>query len=115
MKKFLVLVPAYNESKNIEKFLKMFYNQHYPQDKFRVVVAVNNTSDDTIKVAKKYLEHTSRGFIVDIIDLGKQKKHITQGITKWSGNLYDTETKKSLRVLPSSEMMAFYITKIQKV
>ncbi len=62
------------------------------------------------------LERHKNARILNIdIDLGKQKKHITQGITKWSGNLYDTETKKSLRVLPSSEMMAFYITKIQKV
>ncbi|HCC68132.1 TPA: hypothetical protein DEP90_02950 [Patescibacteria group bacterium] len=41
-------------------------------------------------------------------------KNIKSGITKWSGNLYHPEVRKSVRIIPSPEMMGFYITKITK-
>ena len=39
---------------------------------------------------------------------------ITSGITKWSGNTYHQEVAKSIRIIPSPEMMGFYIAKITK-
>lgn len=42
------------------------------------------------------------------------RKLIIPGITHWSGNTYDPSVKKSIRVLPSPEMMGFYIAKIVK-
>ncbi len=42
------------------------------------------------------------------------KRHVTNGITTWSGNTYHPLVKKSIRILPSSEMMGFYIAKIVK-
>jgi 16S rRNA (cytosine1407-C5)-methyltransferase len=39
---------------------------------------------------------------------------ITAGITKWSGNIYHQEVAKSIRIIPSPEMMGFYIAKITK-
>ncbi len=42
------------------------------------------------------------------------KRYITQGIVRWSGNEYDPSVRKSIRILPSSEMMGFYIAKIVK-
>lgn len=42
------------------------------------------------------------------------KKHISTGITQWSGNKYHSSVKKSVRVIPSSDMMGFYIAKISK-
>jgi 16S rRNA (cytosine1407-C5)-methyltransferase len=36
------------------------------------------------------------------------------GIRKWSGNIYDPSIKKSIRILPTSKTMAFYIAKIFK-
>jgi 16S rRNA (cytosine1407-C5)-methyltransferase len=39
---------------------------------------------------------------------------ITSGITKWSGNTYHQEVAKSVRIIPSPEMMGFYIAKITK-
>jgi tRNA (cytosine49-C5)-methyltransferase len=38
----------------------------------------------------------------------------SKGITKWSGNKYHQSVKKSIRILPSSKMMGFYIAKIFK-
>ena len=40
---------------------------------------------------------------------------ITKGITKWSGNSYHQEVSKTLRIIPSAEMMGFYVAKIKKV
>ncbi|KUK67247.1 MAG: RNA methylase, NOL1/NOP2/sun family [candidate division WS6 bacterium 36_33] len=37
-----------------------------------------------------------------------------KGITKWSGNKYHPTVKNSIRIIPSSEMMGFYIAKIFK-
>lgn len=42
------------------------------------------------------------------------KRHLTNGITRWSGNEYNPAVKKSIRIIPSSEMMGFYIAKIVK-
>jgi 16S rRNA (cytosine1407-C5)-methyltransferase len=42
------------------------------------------------------------------------KDKIREGITKWSGNTYHQEVAKSIRIIPSPEMMGFYIAKITK-
>jgi len=44
----------------------------------------------------------------------KNIKGTTRGITKWSGNRYHQEVAKTLRIIPSAEMMGFYIAKITK-
>jgi 16S rRNA (cytosine1407-C5)-methyltransferase len=51
-------------------------------------------------------------FTNDLEPLLKDK--ITEGITKWSGNTYHQEVAKSIRIIPSPEMMGFYIAKITK-
>ena len=50
--------------------------------------------------------------IEDLEPLLKDK--VTNGITKWSGNTYHQEVAKSVRIIPSPEMMGFYIAKIRK-
>jgi NOL1/NOP2/sun family putative RNA methylase len=65
-------------------------------------------------VVTSLLERHKNAKVVDINIHEDLKRHITPGITHWSGNSYDTETKKSIRVLPSPEMMGFYIIKIIK-
>ncbi len=37
-----------------------------------------------------------------------------KGIPKWSGNVYHRDIEKTMRILPSKEMMGFYIAKIYK-
>jgi NOL1/NOP2/sun family putative RNA methylase len=61
------------------------------------------------------LEHFPNATIEDInIDLAGEKGFTSKGITKWSGNTYDPTVKKTLRVIPNSKMMGFYIAKIKK-
>ncbi len=45
----------------------------------------------------------------------KFRNYIQKGITHWSGNDYHPDIEKSIRIIPSSEMMGFYIAKITKV
>lgn len=42
------------------------------------------------------------------------KAFVTPGITKWSGNNYDREMKKAIRVIPGSKMQGFFVVKIRK-
>ena len=41
-------------------------------------------------------------------------EYIKSGITKWSGNRYDSRVKDTIRIIPNSKMMGFYIAKIFK-
>ena len=66
-------------------------------------------------VVSYLLEHFSNAEILPIeIDLGAEKVNTTRGITKWSGHLYNPAVKKTLRIVPNSKMMGFYIAKIKK-
>jgi 16S rRNA (cytosine1407-C5)-methyltransferase len=44
----------------------------------------------------------------------ERSENMVNGITKWSGNTYDNSVKKSMRIIPTSKMMGFYIAKIFK-
>ncbi|HBB64812.1 MAG: RNA methylase [candidate division WS6 bacterium GW2011_GWC1_33_20] len=67
-----------------------------------------------------YLLERHKNAKIEPIDLVQSKEfsqyrnHITNGIIHWSGKDYNKEVRKSVRVLPSSEMMGFYIAKIVK-
>ncbi len=56
---------------------------------------------------------------IDLIDkirksMPELSEHIKTGITKWSGNRYDSRMKDTLRIIPNDKMMGFYIAKIFK-
>jgi glycosyltransferase involved in cell wall biosynthesis len=46
-----VIIPAYNEEKFIAKTLEEYQKQNYPLE---IIVVVNNSSDQTYSIAKKY-------------------------------------------------------------
>ncbi len=58
-----------------------------------------------------YLLETYKDARIEKISLPGTNK----GITKWSGNRYHQEVAKTMRILPSAEMMGFYVAKIKKV
>lgn len=49
-----VIVPTYNEEKNIARCLTSIMNQDYPHDKFEVIVVDGMSKDNTVKIAKNY-------------------------------------------------------------
>ena len=51
-----VIIPTYNEEKNIEKCLKSFYEQTLPKESFEIIVVDGNSNDHTIEIAQKYAD-----------------------------------------------------------
>jgi 16S rRNA C967 or C1407 C5-methylase (RsmB/RsmF family) len=64
-------------------------------------------------VVTHLLEHFSNASIEDL-GVEINNKNVMSGITKWSGHHYNPAVKKTLRIIPNSKMMGFYIAKIKK-
>ncbi len=52
--KISVLIPAYNEEKNIAKCLKSVISSNYPKNKLEIIVVDDGSKDDTYKIASKF-------------------------------------------------------------
>ena len=51
-----VVVPTYNEEKNIVKCLKFLNNQSIPRKDYEIIVVDGHSNDKTVQLAKKYAE-----------------------------------------------------------
>jgi len=51
-----VVVPTYNEERNIEKCLKSLSEQTIPRESFEVIVVDGQSKDRTTEIAKKFAE-----------------------------------------------------------
>jgi len=51
-----VIIPTYNEEKNIKNTLKALCKQTLSRDLYEIIVVDGKSEDDTIKVAKKYAD-----------------------------------------------------------
>mgnify|MGYP001136890864 CR=1 FL=1 len=51
-----VIIPTYNEEKNIEKCLKSLYEQTFPKEGFEIIVVDGKSNDRTIEIARKYAD-----------------------------------------------------------
>lgn len=49
-----VVIPAYNEEKNIEQCLDSIKNSNYPKDKVEIIVVDDGSADKTRELVKKY-------------------------------------------------------------
>ena len=49
-----IIVPVYNEEKNIGLLLKRLLNLNFPKDKFEIIIVDNNSKDNTPRIIKKY-------------------------------------------------------------
>ena len=47
-----LIIPARNEEANIERSLTSFINQSYPQDKYKIIVVDDNSSDNTASIVQ---------------------------------------------------------------
>jgi len=52
--KISVVMPVYNEGNKIERCLRSIREQDYPQDKIEIIFVDDNSSDDSVKKAKKF-------------------------------------------------------------
>lgn len=49
-----IIIPTFNEEKNIKTCLDSIFNQNYPRNKFEVIVVDNYSTDKTIEIVKNY-------------------------------------------------------------
>lgn len=49
-----IIIPAYNEEKRLPKALKSLKTQTYPQNKLQVILVDDNSTDNTVKIAKEF-------------------------------------------------------------
>lgn len=56
MKKISVVIPTYNEERNIVKCLKLLSNQTLPRGEYEIIVVDGGSKDRTRKLAKRYAD-----------------------------------------------------------
>lgn len=60
--KVSIIVPAYNEEKNIEKTLKSLIALDYPEEKLEIMVVDDGSIDNTLKIAKRFEKYGVKVF-----------------------------------------------------
>jgi cellulose synthase/poly-beta-1,6-N-acetylglucosamine synthase-like glycosyltransferase len=49
-----IVVPVYNGERTIEECIKSLLDLEYPKEKYEIIVVDNNSTDNSIEIAKKY-------------------------------------------------------------
>ena len=52
--KVSIVIPAYNEEKNIKDCIKSVLNSNYPKHKLEIILVDDGSTDSTLKILKKY-------------------------------------------------------------
>ncbi|MEM4272362.1 MAG: glycosyltransferase family 2 protein [Candidatus Bilamarchaeaceae archaeon] len=60
--KISVVIPAYNEEKNLPKCLDSLLSSDYPRDKLEIIVVDDGSKDSTFQIAKSYEKEGVRAF-----------------------------------------------------
>jgi len=61
-----ILIAAHNEGNSINFTLDSLVDQHYPQEKFEIVVVADRCSDTTVEVVNKYLDRLQMLQIIEV-------------------------------------------------
>lgn len=57
MKKFSIIIPAYNATKYIVACLSSLLSQDYPHDSYEIIVVDDASTDDTVKIINTYVDN----------------------------------------------------------
>ncbi len=90
-----VIIPVRNEEKNIIKLLKDLENQTYPKDRFEVIVADDDSTDNTLSLLRDFQKITSLRLIINPLPLKEnnaspKKRAINTSIQLARGDLIIT-------------------------
>ena len=82
--KISVIIPAYNESKNILKSIRSVLKSDYPKKKLEIIIVDDGSTDDTFSQAKKMESENVKVFTKKH---GGKAKAVNFGIKKASGEI----------------------------
>ncbi len=68
-----IVIPAFNEEKNISKTIQSALNLDYPKKKLKIVVVDDGSTDNTLKIAKEFEKKHSNVKVISQKNLGKGK------------------------------------------
>ncbi|MGB9719266.1 MAG: glycosyltransferase [Candidatus Anstonellales archaeon] len=88
--KISVIIPAYNEEKNLERCVLSVINADYPKNKIEIIIVDDGSTDDTYKVAKA-LRRKYPGIVRAYTKKNSGKADsVNMGIEKASGEIIAT-------------------------
>src|ERR1700739_1082920 len=83
--KVSIIIPCRNEEKNITNCLESILKQSYPSSLLEVIVADDNSNDNTAKTSKGYLEKSTRNWKYVLVNTpGSNKKRAIEAAIKES-------------------------------
>ena len=85
-KKFAIIIAARNEEAVVGNLVKSVLDSNYPRNLFEVYVAVNNTTDNTAKVAKE-----AGAIVIDVKEKVKSKGEVLRYVFKKLRNRKDID------------------------
>ncbi|MDZ7936375.1 MAG: glycosyltransferase [Emticicia sp.] len=93
--KISVIIPVRNEAKNILFLLQDLEKQTYPKHKFEVIIADDDSTDDTLKIVQAFQKNTSINLIINQLppktnNTSPKKRAIDSSIKLASGQLITT-------------------------
>jgi cellulose synthase/poly-beta-1,6-N-acetylglucosamine synthase-like glycosyltransferase len=91
---FSIVVPARDESNNIESCLNSVLKQDYPEDRFEVIVVDDGSKDDTLDIAERFSRSNLRVKTVSIKEspagISPKKYAVSRGIKIATGEVIVT-------------------------
>ena len=81
-----IVIPTYNEEKDIEKCLKSIADQNYPKNLIEVIVVDNYSYDNTLKIAKSFSKSINVKILMNKIKDAEVSKKI--GFDNSSGEFF---------------------------
>ena len=69
-----IIIPTYNRARSVGITIESFLNQNYPKNKYEIIIADNNSSDDTKQVIENYTDN-AMGVSVTYLFEGRQGVH----------------------------------------
>ena len=98
----VVIVPAYNEGKQIYHTLKSILNSDYPAEKLEIITVNDGSADDTLDWMKKVSEETNgRIKVLDLPENKGKRNAIFQGVMKSNAEIFITVDSDS-ELLPDT-------------
>ena len=93
--KFSVIIPVRNEAKNILFLLQDLDKQTFPKELFEVIIADDDSTDETLEIVQKFQKHTSINLIINqlsakINNFSPKKRAIDSSIKLAKGELITT-------------------------